>query len=64
VFLYAAAKRDVLFVVVNDGLEDVAAEAAAAVRPEASLMANLLAAFRPLYEILRKGARAFEADLA
>jgi AcrR family transcriptional regulator len=53
-FLYAADKRDLLFLVVNDGLEDVAGEAAAAVRPEASIMANLLAAFRPLYEFFGK----------
>jgi AcrR family transcriptional regulator len=49
-FLYAADKRDLLFLVVNDGLEDVAARAAAAVRSDASLTANLLTAFRPLYE--------------
>jgi AcrR family transcriptional regulator len=49
-FLYAADKRDLLFLVVNDDLETVAASAAAEVRPDASLMANLLAAFRPLYE--------------
>jgi AcrR family transcriptional regulator len=53
-FLYAVDKRDLLFLVVNDGLEDVAGEAAAAVRPEASIMANLLAAFRPLYEFFGK----------
>jgi AcrR family transcriptional regulator len=49
-FLYAANKRDLLFLVVNDGLEEVAATAAAAVRPDAALIVNLLAAFRPLYE--------------
>jgi AcrR family transcriptional regulator len=49
-FLYAADKRDLLFLVVNDGLEEVAARAAAAVRQDVSLLANLLAAFRPLYE--------------
>lgn len=49
-FLYAANKRDLLFLVVNDGLEEVAARAAAAVRPNVPLIANLLAAFRPLYE--------------
>jgi AcrR family transcriptional regulator len=53
-FLYAADKRDLLFLVVNDGLEDVAARARAAVRPDASLLANLLAAFRPLYEFFGK----------
>jgi AcrR family transcriptional regulator len=53
-FLYASDKRDLLFLVVNDGLEDVAAKAAAAVRPDTSLITNLLAAFRPLYEFFGK----------
>src|SRR5262249_21807900 len=34
--------------------EEVAGKAAAAVRPEASLIVNLLAAFRPLYEFFGK----------
>lgn len=49
-FLYASNKRDLLFLVVNDELEDVAAEAVAAIRSDVRLMENLLAAFRPLYE--------------
>lgn len=49
-FLYAADKRDLLFLVVNDELDDVATKAAQAVNPNAGLMSNLLAAFRPLYE--------------
>jgi AcrR family transcriptional regulator len=49
-FLYAANKRDLLFLVVNDELRDVAERAAAAVRADASLMENLLAAFRLVYE--------------
>jgi AcrR family transcriptional regulator len=49
VFLYAANKRDLLFLIANDGLEDAAAAAAAAVRPDASLLDNLLAVFRRHY---------------
>ena len=48
-FLYAANKRDLLFLVVNDELEEVASKAAAAIRPDTSLMDNLISAFRPLY---------------
>jgi AcrR family transcriptional regulator len=49
-FLYAADKRDLLFLVVNDDLEAVADKAAAAVRSDVSLIENLIAVFRPLYE--------------
>ncbi len=49
-FLYAANKRDLLFLVVNDELEDVALRAAAAVRRDATFLENLLSAFRLLYE--------------
>lgn len=49
-FLYAANKRDLLFLVVNDDLEEVADRAVAAVRPAASFIDNLIAIFRPLYE--------------
>jgi AcrR family transcriptional regulator len=49
-FLYAANKRDLLFLVVNDELEDVAIQAVAAVAADASLLENLLSAFRPVYE--------------
>ena len=53
-FLYAANKRDLLFLVVNDELEDVAAKAAAAVRTDVTLVQNLIAALRPLYEFFGK----------
>jgi AcrR family transcriptional regulator len=53
-FLYAANKRDLLFLVVNDDLEEVADRAVAAVRRDASLVENLIAAFRPLYEFFGK----------
>jgi AcrR family transcriptional regulator len=49
-FTYAADKRDLLFLVINPDYAEVARRAAAAVRPDASLLDNLLAAFRLLYE--------------
>jgi AcrR family transcriptional regulator len=56
-FLYAADKRDLLFLVVNDELEDVAMRAAATVRSDASFLENLLAAFRLLYEFFGREPR-------
>jgi AcrR family transcriptional regulator len=53
-FLYAADKRDLLFLVVNDELEQVARKAAVAVRSDVPLIENLIAAFRPLYELFGK----------
>ena len=53
-FLYASNKRDLLFLVVNDDLEKVADRAVAAVRSDASLIENLMAVFRPLYEFFGK----------
>lgn len=53
-FLYAADKRDLLFLVVNDDLEKVADRAVAAVRSDTSFVENLIAAFRPLYEFFGK----------
>jgi len=49
-FLYAANKRDLLFLAVNDELEDAALRAAAVVRRDATFLDNLLTAFQPLYE--------------
>jgi len=43
VFLYAADKRDLLFLIANEGLEEAAAESETAVRPTASLIENLVA---------------------
>ena len=56
-FLYASNKRDLLFLVVNDELEDVATKAIAAIRPDVALIDNLLAAFRPLYVFFGKEPR-------
>jgi AcrR family transcriptional regulator len=49
VFLYAANKRDLLFLIANEGLEEVAAAGETAVRPAAPLLDNLLAVFRHHY---------------
>jgi AcrR family transcriptional regulator len=56
-FLYAANKRDLLFLAVNDDLEDVAASAAAAVRRDATFLENLLSAFWLLYNFFGKEPR-------
>jgi AcrR family transcriptional regulator len=56
VFLYAADKRDLLFLVVNDELEEVASKAVAAIRSDVPLIENLIAAF-PLYEFFGKEPR-------
>ena len=49
VFLYAANKRDLLFLIANEGLEEAIAAGQAAVQPEAPLLDNLLAVFRRQY---------------
>ncbi len=49
VFVYAENKRDLLFLVANDGLEQAAEAAKGAVDPDASLLDNLVAVFRPQY---------------
>jgi hypothetical protein len=49
VFTYSANKRDLLFLVVNDELDDIAAQAEAAPRPDRALLKNLLSAFGLLY---------------
>jgi AcrR family transcriptional regulator len=49
VFLYAANKRDLLFLIANEGLEEAIAAGRAAVQPDAPLLDNLLAVFRHQY---------------
>jgi AcrR family transcriptional regulator len=49
VFLYAANKRDLLFLIANEGLEEVAVAGETAVRPAAPLLDNLIAVFRHHY---------------
>jgi AcrR family transcriptional regulator len=56
-FLYAANKRDLLFLVVNDELEDVTLRAAAAVKADAPFLENLLSAFRQLYDFFGREPR-------
>src|SRR5262249_32316346 len=46
IFTYAANKRDLLFLVMNEGLRDVSERALAQVRPDRPLVENLLAALR------------------
>ncbi len=52
VFIYAETKRDLLFLIVNEDLEDCIARAAASVDPKAPLLANLLKALRNPLRIL------------
>jgi len=49
VFVYAATKRDLLFLVVNDDLQRVVEKAAAAVRPNRPMLENLLRVFQAHY---------------
>jgi AcrR family transcriptional regulator len=50
IFVYAANKRDLLFLIVNDELENIAKEAGASVIEKASLLENLLDVSRRHYE--------------
>ncbi len=50
VFIYAESKRDLLFLIVNEDLEECIARASAAVDPERPLLANLLTVLRIHYE--------------
>jgi AcrR family transcriptional regulator len=49
IFVYAATKRDLLFLIVNDDLQRVVEKAAATVRPDRPMLDNLLRAFQPHY---------------
>jgi hypothetical protein len=50
VFIYADDKRDLLFLVANDELEEITNKAEASIRDDASCLQNLLAVFRHHYE--------------
>jgi AcrR family transcriptional regulator len=56
-FSYAADKRDLLFLTVNDELEEAALRAAAAVTDKTPVRQNLLAAFRVVYEFFGREPR-------
>jgi len=49
VFVYAATKRDLLFLIVNEDLQRVVEKAASAVRPDRPMLENLLRVFRLHY---------------
>jgi AcrR family transcriptional regulator len=49
IFIYAESKRDLLFLIVNEDLEDCIRRAAAIIDPNAALLANLLAVLRIHY---------------
>jgi AcrR family transcriptional regulator len=50
VFIYADNKRDLLFLVANDELEETTSKAEAGIRDDASCLQNLLTVFRHHYE--------------
>lgn len=50
IFIYAANKRDLLFLIVNDELENITKEAEASISERASLLENLLDVSRRHYE--------------
>ena len=54
IFIYAANKRDLLFLIVNDELENITKEAAASVSEKASLLDNLLDVSRRHYEFFSR----------
>jgi AcrR family transcriptional regulator len=54
VFVYAANKRDLLFLIVNDELENITKEAEASISEQASLLENLLDVSRRHYEFFRR----------
>jgi len=54
VFVYAENKRDLLFLIVNDGLEEAAGKARASINETAPLVDNLLGAFQPLYQFFAR----------
>jgi AcrR family transcriptional regulator len=54
IFIYAANKRDLLFLIVNDELEDISKEAGASISEQASLLENLLDVSRRHYEFFAR----------
>lgn len=54
IFIYAANKRDLLFLIVNDELEDISKAAGASISEQASLLENLLDVSRRHYEFFAR----------
>lgn len=54
IFIYAANKRDLLFLIVNDELEDISKKAGASISEQASLLENLLDVSRRHYEFFAR----------
>jgi AcrR family transcriptional regulator len=54
VFVYAENKRDLLFLISNDGLEEAARKAQASIGETTPLIENLLSAFHPLYQFFAR----------
>jgi AcrR family transcriptional regulator len=54
VFIYAENKRDLLFLVANDELEETTDKAEASVRDDASCLQNLVTVFRHHYEFFAR----------
>ena len=54
IFVYAANKRDLLFLIVNDELENITKEAEASISEQASLLENLLDVSRRHYAFFRR----------
>lgn len=50
VFVYAETKRDLLFLIVNDGLEVCVVDSQSMIRPDHSLLSNLLVILRRHYQ--------------
>ena len=57
IFVYAATKRDLLFLLANDGLQQVVETAADGVRPERSMLDNLLRIFQWHYRFFAQEPR-------
>lgn len=54
VFVYAANKRDLLFLIANEGLDEVARKAEASVQPSAPFLDNLTNVFRHHYDFFAR----------
>ena len=62
VFLYADNKRDLLFLIANDELESITDKAIVTFRPNGSVLANLMRAFRPYENAILAAGRGLGID--